>query len=108
MRRRRSAPSCWCLRSKEAEMTPPEPWELSAEEVARRVVARELTAGEVLEAALRRTAQVEPLIHAYLEIFEPEARARAAEIDRRVAAGKNPGPLAGVPVTLKDNLSLCG
>ena len=83
-------------------------WELSVEEVARRVRSREVSAVEVTEAALARTAQVEPLIAAYLEIFTEEARRRAAEIDRRIAAGEDPGPLAGVPVALKDNLSLTG
>jgi aspartyl-tRNA(Asn)/glutamyl-tRNA(Gln) amidotransferase subunit A len=83
-------------------------WELSAEETAARVRGREVSASEVLESCLARTAQVEPLIGAYLEIFENESRARAAEIDRRIAAGEDPGPLAGVPVALKDNLSLEG
>ena len=86
----------------------PELWELGAEEIAARVRSREVSAAEVLESCLARTARVEPLIGAYLEIFETEARARAAEIDRRVAAGDDPGPLAGVPVALKDNLSLAG
>ena len=86
----------------------PELWELSAEEIAARVRGRETSAAEVLESCLERTARVEPLIGAYLEVFENEARARAAEIDRRLAAGEDPGPLAGVPVALKDNLSLEG
>src|SRR5215210_2047289 len=86
----------------------PELWELSVEEVARRVRSREVPAVEVTEAALARTAQVEPLISAYLEVFEDEARQRASEIDARIAAGEDPGPLAGVPVALKDNLSLAG
>src|SRR4051794_36099361 len=86
----------------------PELWELSAEEIARRVGAREVSAVEVTEAALARTAQVEPLIAAYLEVFQKAARARAAEVDRRIAAGEAPGPLAGVPVALKDNLSVAG
>src|SRR3954467_3489880 len=83
-------------------------WELSVEETAARVRRREVSASEVLESCLARTAQVEPLIGAYLEIFESESRARAAEIDRRIAAGEDVGPLAGVPVALKDNLSLEG
>src|SRR3954451_14422540 len=86
----------------------PDLWELSVEETAGRVRRREVSASEVLESCLARTAQVEPLIGAYLEIFEGESRARAAEIDRRLAAGEDPGPLAGVPVALKDNLSLEG
>ncbi len=78
-------------------------WELSAEETSRRVRAREASAVDVVEAALARTARVEPLIHAWLELFEDEARERAAEIDR------NPvGPLAGVTVALKDNMSVAG
>jgi aspartyl-tRNA(Asn)/glutamyl-tRNA(Gln) amidotransferase subunit A len=83
-------------------------WELGAEQIARRVRAREISAAEVLESCLARTAGVEPLIRAYLEIFEEDSRRRAAEIDRRLAAGEDPGPLAGVPVALKDNLSLEG
>src|SRR3954470_12694513 len=86
----------------------PDLWELSVEEVAGRVRAREVSAVEVLESCLARTAHVEPLIGAYLEIFANESRARAAEIDRRTAGGEDPGPLAGVPVALKDNLSLEG
>jgi aspartyl-tRNA(Asn)/glutamyl-tRNA(Gln) amidotransferase subunit A len=81
----------------------PELWELPAEEIGRRVGKREISAAEVLESTLARTARVEPLIHAWLELFEDEARERAAAIDR------NPvGPLAGVPVALKDNLSVAG
>ena len=83
-------------------------WELSAEEIARRVRSREVSAAEVLEAAWRARRAVEPLMAAYLEIYEDEARARAAGIDRRIAAGEDPGPLAGVPVALKDNLNLEG
>jgi aspartyl-tRNA(Asn)/glutamyl-tRNA(Gln) amidotransferase subunit A len=86
----------------------PETWELSAEEVARRVRAGELSAAEVTAAALERTERVEPLIAAYLEIYGDAARTRAAELDRRIAAGDDPGPLAGVPIALKDNLSLAG
>ncbi|HEX3127666.1 MAG TPA: Asp-tRNA(Asn)/Glu-tRNA(Gln) amidotransferase subunit GatA [Thermoanaerobaculia bacterium] len=78
-------------------------WELPAEEIGCRIRAREISAVEVLESTLARTARVEPLIHAWLELFEEEARERAAAIDR------NPmGPLAGVPVALKDNLSVAG
>jgi aspartyl-tRNA(Asn)/glutamyl-tRNA(Gln) amidotransferase subunit A len=83
-------------------------WELSAEELARRVRTREVSAAEVTDAALARTERVEPLISAYLEIFEDAARERARDLDRRIAAGEDPGPLAGVPIALKDNLSVAG
>ena len=78
-------------------------WELSAEETARRVRAREISAVDVVESALARTSRVEPLIRAWLELFEDDALERAAGIDR------NPiGPLAGVTVSLKDNLNMAG
>ena len=83
-------------------------WDLSAEEIARRVAAGETGAVEILEAALARTAEVEPAVGAYLGLWADEARARARAIDGRVAAGEAVGPLAGVPVALKDNLSLEG
>ena len=86
----------------------PELWELSVEETARRVRSGEVSAAEVAAAALARTARVEPAIGAYLAVFEEGARARAAEIDRLLASGEDPGPLAGVPVALKDNLHLAG
>jgi aspartyl-tRNA(Asn)/glutamyl-tRNA(Gln) amidotransferase subunit A len=86
----------------------PELWGLPAEELARRIRGGEVSAAAALASALERTARVEPLIQAYLEIFEEAARVRAGEIDRSVAAGKDPGPLAGVPVALKDNLNLTG
>jgi len=89
-------------------MSESELWELSVEETARRVRAREVSADEVTAAALARTEAVEPLIAAYLEIYSEAARERAVDLDRRIAAGDDPGPLAGVPVALKDNLSLSG
>ncbi|MGH9362034.1 MAG: hypothetical protein ACRD2T_08960, partial [Thermoanaerobaculia bacterium] len=69
----------------------PEPWELGAEKIARRVAARELSAAEVVDSALARTARVEPLVGAYLAVYEEEARARAVELDRRLDAGEPAG-----------------
>jgi aspartyl-tRNA(Asn)/glutamyl-tRNA(Gln) amidotransferase subunit A len=86
----------------------PELWELTAEEISRRVAGGELSAGQVLEACLERTRQVEPRVHGYLTVLAEEGRAQAAEIDRRLAAGGEVGRLPGVPVALKDNLNLEG
>ena len=95
-------------------------WELSAEETARRVRAREVSAVDVVESALARTARVEPLIHAWLELFEDEARERAAEIDRESrgvrAARRGAGRAQGqhergrlaAHLRLEDPLRLCG
>ncbi|MDQ3737711.1 MAG: Asp-tRNA(Asn)/Glu-tRNA(Gln) amidotransferase subunit GatA [Actinomycetota bacterium] len=50
----------------------------------------------------------EPELHAFNLVLADEARHRAADIDALVANGADPGPLAGVPVALKDNLCTHG
>jgi aspartyl-tRNA(Asn)/glutamyl-tRNA(Gln) amidotransferase subunit A len=57
---------------------------------------------------LGKIATLDPEIHAFLEVLADDALARADEIDRAVATGSDPGPLAGVPVALKDNLCTTG
>jgi aspartyl-tRNA(Asn)/glutamyl-tRNA(Gln) amidotransferase subunit A len=82
--------------------------ELSLRETAARVRRREVSATEVTRAALARIAAVEPALGAFLTVCEPQALAAAAAIDRALAAGDDPGPLAGVPIALKDNICTAG
>jgi len=76
--------------------------------LAAAVRAGERSAAEVVEEHLSAIAGREAEIHAFNLVLADEARAAAAEVDRRVAAGDDPGPLAGVPVALKDNLCTRG
>lgn len=78
-------------------------WQLSAFEIAQRVRARGLSAQEVAVDALARLQKVNPRLNAVIEHDEAWTHAQAAEVDRRLAAGEDL-PLAGVPVTIKDNL----
>lgn len=79
----------------------------SARAVARAVQARELSALEVAQAMVERTARVNPRLNAFAD-FAPELPIAAArDVDRRLAAGESL-PLAGVPFTVKDNLWLAG
>ncbi len=66
------------------------------------------SAVSVLEEHLGRIDEREGEIHAFNLVLADEARIRAAEIDAAVAAGDEPGPLAGVPVALKDNMCTKG
>jgi len=66
------------------------------------------SAVEVTQAALARITQLEPSLHALLHVATESALAQAASIDRARAAGEALGPLAGVPVVLKDNLCVRG
>jgi aspartyl-tRNA(Asn)/glutamyl-tRNA(Gln) amidotransferase subunit A len=77
-------------------------------EIAAAVRRREISAAEVVEAHLRQIEDRDEEIRAFNLVLADEARAAAAGIDARVAAGDDPGPLAGVPVALKDNLCTRG
>jgi aspartyl-tRNA(Asn)/glutamyl-tRNA(Gln) amidotransferase subunit A len=66
------------------------------------------SAVEVLEEHLARIDAVEPEIHAFNHIMRDEARAAAEAVDAKIAAGDDPGSLAGVPVALKDHLCTRG
>ena len=76
-------------------------------ETAERVRRRETSAADTIRATLERLRAAEsgdrPL-GATRELHAEAALARAATIDQAVAKGEDPGPLAGVPVLLKDNL----
>ncbi len=81
---------------------------LTAREIARRVREGEVSAAEVAEDALARLAAVNPAINAVIAEMPDEARAAAAQVDAARARGADPGPLAGVPVTVKVNVDQKG
>ena len=76
--------------------------------IAAAVASADRSAREVLDEHLVRIDDREGEVHAFNHLLVEEARARADEIDARVAAGEDVGPLAGVPVALKDNMCTRG
>lgn len=60
------------------------------------------SAVERVEHALTLAHATQDTINAFISLDDERALKRAAEIDRRLDAGQNVGPLAGVPVALKD------
>ena len=80
----------------------------TAVEIAADVRAGRRKARDVVEESLSAIDAREAEIHAFNLVLADEARAAADEVDRRVAAGDDPGPLAGVPVALKDLLCTRG
>jgi len=81
---------------------------MAAIETAAAVRAGTTTAASLVETALEAIEAREPEIHAFNLVLADQARADAAAIDARVAAGEDPGPLAGVTVALKDNMCTRG
>ncbi len=80
----------------------------SALALAATVRSGERTAREVTEEALDAVAAGDGALHCFLSVLHDSARAQADAVDAMVAEGRDPGPLAGVPVALKDNLCTRG
>ena len=80
----------------------------TAREVRDDIAAGRLSAVEVCRASLERIDSLNPSLNAFNHIAADRALARAAEIDRQRASGAPLGPLAGVPVAVKDNLCVRG
>ncbi|KAA2265677.1 indole acetimide hydrolase [Solihabitans fulvus] len=83
-------------------------WQLSATALASAIARGEAGAMEVLNAHLARIEEVNPVANAVTAVLADSARLAARDIDRRRAAGEVLGPLAGVPVTVKDNIHVAG
>ena len=79
-----------------------------AVDIARHVRNNITSAADVLERHLAVIDEREGDIHAFNIVLADQARARAVEIDEAVAVGRDPGPLAGVPIALKDNMCTRG
>lgn len=80
----------------------------TALELAAKIKAGEVTAPEALEAVLARIEEKEKEYHCYVTVDVEGARARAKEVQAQIEAGTLTGPLAGVPVAIKDNMNTQG
>lgn len=76
----------------------------SAVELAQAIKAGETTAVEAMKAVLDRIDAFEESIHAYVTIDREAALAKAEAVQKQIEAGELTGPLAGVPVAIKDNM----
>ncbi|MFZ2748746.1 MAG: Asp-tRNA(Asn)/Glu-tRNA(Gln) amidotransferase subunit GatA, partial [Propioniciclava sp.] len=75
---------------------------LTAADLGEKIAARELTAVAVAQAFLDQIARNDDAVHAFLHVDAEGALAQAAAVDARLDAGEKLGPLAGVPLALKD------
>src|SRR5256884_6971073 len=81
---------------------------LSASDIVQAVAGRKISALAVTEAALARIARHNPVLNAFTDVTADRARAKARAIDAAIAAGKNAGPLAGVPFAVKNLFDVQG
>ena len=75
---------------------------MPAWEIADGIRARRFSALEVLDAALARIERTNPALNAFIAVYPEAAREQAAAVDAAIARGEDPGPLAGVPIGIKD------
>ena len=76
----------------------------TAVEIGRKIREKELTAVEATQAVLDQIDRVEDTVHAYVTVDKEGALKKAAEIQKKIESGDLTGPLAGVPVAIKDNM----
>ncbi|RIJ16896.1 AtzE family amidohydrolase [Henriciella mobilis] len=74
----------------------------SAQEISSAVRSGAVTASEIIKATLDRIESLNPKLVCFTRVLDEAAMQAATEIDRLIAEGKNPGPLAGVPFGVKD------
>ncbi|MBB4008216.1 amidase [Allorhizobium taibaishanense] len=75
---------------------------MPARVIAQQVSSGKVSARAVLDAAFAALDKVEPILHAFATLAREEAYVAADALDGRIARGETVGPLAGVPVAIKD------
>lgn len=77
-------------------------------DIVRKIRDGELSASRLVAEYVSRAQEVNPSINAYLRLMPEQALKQARAIDERVASGGKIGPLAGVPIAIKDNMTMRG
>ncbi len=85
-----------------------DPATLAATALGHLIRSRQLSAEEATKATLARIDRLNPGLNAIVQRMDDEALAEARAIDARLARGEDPGPLVGIPVTVKVNIDQAG
>jgi 1-carboxybiuret hydrolase len=75
---------------------------LTATEIAEQVKSRKVSARQVAQNALARIDRLNPVLNAFTDVTRQRALAAADAVDAKLAAGHDPGPMAGVPYAVKN------
>lgn len=83
-------------------------WQLGATELAQGISDGTFSAKQVITDHLDRIAAVNPALNAITVVMGDTALVAAEKVDQALAAGEQLGPLAGVPITIKENIDCVG
>jgi aspartyl-tRNA(Asn)/glutamyl-tRNA(Gln) amidotransferase subunit A len=86
----------------------PDPALLPAHVMSAEIAAGRLSPAEIVEAALARIAAVDGRLHAFVEVYDREARLAAEAADKAIRSGHRIGPWHGIPIALKDLIEIEG
>lgn len=86
----------------------PNPMTLSALTLAKQIASGKVSSVQLVEQALATIDAVEPKVNAYNEVLRDFALEKAAAVDAKLKKGEPVSPLAGVPISIKDNMNLRG
>src|ERR1700726_2039929 len=74
----------------------------SIDSIRTALLEKKVSAAEITRQALVHAEKENPKTNAYLTFSSERALEAAEAVDRKIAAGEDPGPLAGVPIAIKD------
>ena len=77
-------------------------------ELHKQLIRKERSAVEITQEALNRIEALEPKLHSFLCVTPEHALEQARKVDAKIAAGEKIGPLAGIPIGIKDNMCTKG
>lgn len=87
-------------------MTEKEILSLTAVGLGKKIKQKEVTAVEAAKAVLGQIKAMEPLLNSFVLVEEARVLRQAEEVQKRIDGGELTGPLAGVPVAIKDNICI--
>lgn len=81
---------------------------MTALELAEKIKQHQISALDGVKTVFDQIEKKEGKVHAYLDTYKKEAYTRAKQVEKGIADGTYSGPLAGVPIAVKDNICIKG